>query len=259
MEQQQVLQDVISGCSGYCRQCGREHHLPGEAAYQFCLQLMVELETKKRIDLRQSTDQANPRFSTDYLYGDARGKMFGVLVAEKPDGNRIILRAFSGQYNGAWHVPGWVMPVFNLKEFHRVHDDEEKKIKEMGRQIDWQVAGSSQQQQLIARRKQASQQLMKEIHNLYRLKSLSDQTASLKKIFPPDMGIPTGTGDCCAPKLLQYAAMHGLVPLSIAEFYWGRENRSATRQHGEFYPSCRTKCYPILGFMLCGSKDLTYS
>jgi tRNA pseudouridine32 synthase/23S rRNA pseudouridine746 synthase len=64
-----------------------------------------------------------------------------------------------------------------------------------------------------------------------------------------------GVGECCAPKLLNYAALNGLKPLGLSEFYWGKENKSGTRKHGEFYPACAEKCQPILGFMLCGIKE----
>lgn len=231
--------------------------MPLGPAYQAGLALMAELEAERRIDLQLPEEEADSRFSTSYLFGPARGKMFGVLVAAASDGRKIILRAFSGQYNGAWEVPGWVGPIFDLDAFHRVHDGEERKIKELGRQIEEQMTGSLPRQELIALRKQMSQRLMVNIHNLYRLKNVAGKKAGLQEIFPPGMGLPTGTGDCCGPKLLQYAARHDLVPLGMAEFYWGRTNSSGTRQHGRFYPSCRTKCYPILGFMLCGLEENT--
>ena len=60
---------------------------------------------------------------------------------------------------------------------------------------------------------------------------------------------------CCAPKLLNQAALAGLAPLSLAEFYFGRENRSQTRQHGRFYAPCTDKCSALLGFMLCGAGE----
>jgi len=66
--------------------------------------------------------------------------------------------------------------------------------------------------------------------------------------------IPTGAGECCAPKLLNYAALNGLKPVGLSEFYWGKENKSGTRQHKQFYPACVEKCQPILGFMLCGAE-----
>lgn len=38
----------------------------------------------------------------------------------------------------------------------------------------------------------------------------------------------------------------------MAEFWWGDSPRSEIRKHGQFYPSCRGKCEPILGHMLEG-------
>ncbi|WBF69054.1 hypothetical protein LN040_08195 [Desulfovibrio subterraneus] len=114
---------------------------------------------------------------------------------------------------------------------------------------------------LVDERKGLSQRSMRAIHELYRVHSFgnrtdrADRAASLFEIFPAGRGVPTGTGDCCAPKLLQYAILHNMTPLGLAEFYWGRESRSGARRHGEFYPSCQDKCYPILGYMLCGLEE----
>ena len=63
---------------------------------------------------------------------------------------------------------------------------------------------------------------------------------------------PGGSGDCCAPKLLQYAFQHHLHPVAIAEFWYGASPRGEIRHHGQFYPACRGKCLPILTFMLQG-------
>ena len=63
---------------------------------------------------------------------------------------------------------------------------------------------------------------------------------------------PGGTGDCCAPKLLQYAYQNGLKPLCMAEFWWGPSPKSEVRHHGQFYPACRGKCKPVLTWMLQG-------
>lgn len=63
---------------------------------------------------------------------------------------------------------------------------------------------------------------------------------------------PAGAGDCAAPKLLQYASLHELRPLALAEFWWGASPSTGVRNHGQFYPSCRGKCRPILPFMLRG-------
>jgi tRNA pseudouridine32 synthase/23S rRNA pseudouridine746 synthase len=71
----------------------------------------------------------------------------------------------------------------------------------------------------------------------------------LRKKFPFP---PGGTGDCCAPKLLQYAYQHGLKPVCMAEFWWGPSTNTELRQHLNYYPACRGKCKPILTWMLQG-------
>lgn len=69
---------------------------------------------------------------------------------------------------------------------------------------------------------------------------------------------PGGTGECAAPKLLEYAYRHGMKPVAMGEFWYGRSPETAVRTHGHFYPSCTSKCGPLLGFMMKGlteSKD----
>lgn len=63
---------------------------------------------------------------------------------------------------------------------------------------------------------------------------------------------PAGAGDCCAPKLLQYAYSHGLHPVCMAEFWWGGTPRTEIRRHLHYYPACRGKCLPILTHMMQG-------
>ena len=63
---------------------------------------------------------------------------------------------------------------------------------------------------------------------------------------------PAGTGECAAPKLLQFAYENDLKPICMAEFWWGPSPKSAIRKHGQFYPACKSKCEPVLGHMLQG-------
>ena len=109
---------------------------------------------------------------------------------------------------------------------------------------------------LAKERRHLSRSLMARVHSLYRLRNFRGQESGLQAAWTGPGGIPTGAGDCCAPKLLNLAARKNLIPLGMAEFYWGRENKSATRQEGSFYPACSDKCAPILGFMLCGLEEL---
>ena len=77
---------------------------------------------------------------------------------------------------------------------------------------------------------------------------------SLIDIFVRDQRTqpPAGAGDCSAPKLLQYAYLHNLKPIAIAEFWWGQAPFAEVRLHGHFYAACRSKCLPILIHMLNG-------
>lgn len=63
---------------------------------------------------------------------------------------------------------------------------------------------------------------------------------------------PSGAGECCEPKLLQYAFLHGYKPISMAMFWWGPSPKTEIRQHGYYYPACNGKCKPILEWMLEG-------
>ena len=68
---------------------------------------------------------------------------------------------------------------------------------------------------------------------------------------------PSGAGECCEPKLLQYAFLHGYKPISMAMFWWGPSPKTEIRQHENYYPACNGKCKPILEWMLEGI-DVNY-
>ncbi len=237
--------------SGYCRLCGKPHSLKQGNARKYCLELIETLEKEGRIDVHVPKWKADPRLSLHYLRGEARGQMFGVLECLDSDGQPVILKAYSGQYNGVWSVEGWVPPLFDPEEFRAVVGDVDPQIKALGIRIN-ELPEGAKRQELIHRRKKLSQDLMKEIHALYRVRNFRYEVKSLFDFFPN--GIPAGAGDCCAPKLLSAAAKQKLVPKSLAEIFWGRSNRSGTRRQGIFYTACSEKCRPILGFMLCGAE-----
>lgn len=237
---------------GYCRKCDRVHSLGQTEARQAALALMAELERKQRIDIHLSNGMADPRYSTDTLFSDYRGKMFGVLVCDDAMGRQRIVRAYSGQYNGEWSVEGWAPPVLEPQEFHRVTWPVEKEIKRLGRLLEGYRPHDPVYKELAGRRKRLSRDLMEEIFNLYTFCNFRGEQLGMDRVYLGKGLPPTGTGDCCAPKLLNFAARNGLQPRAIAEFYWGRENPSHSRRHGVFYQACAAKCQPILGFLLCG-------
>ena len=237
---------------GYCRRCKTVHRIGSSKAITHGLSLMAQLDAHHSIDLFSAGPDKDEELKTEYLFGPARGKMFGVMACLAPNGATQLLRSFSGQYNGMWEVEGWVPPLFNANDFSRTNDKIEKQIKTIGREIDRSRPHSDKWLLLRKKRRKLSQDLMRDIHKIYRLTNFYGKSAPLYQAYTEPNGIPTGTGDCCAPKLLNYAARNRLIPLGIAEFYWGRENRSGSRKHGLFYSSCKEKCEPILGFMLCG-------
>ena len=254
-------ESAVLRTGGFCKRCKREHWLgPGNTQHP-SRELMRQLHNLGSIDLFStppgtvSAPGTLSTLGTAPLFGPTRGKMFGVMECLEPDGTTVILQAFSGQYNGLWHVRGWAPPLFETEEFFALTVDKEKQIKQLGREIDQSPPHLSDWLAQRKKRRLLSRQLMRDIHGLYRLSNFRRETATLEEAFTGHKGIPTGTGDCCAPKLLNYAATHNMRPLGISEFFWGRENRSGGHLHGSFTSSCVEKCQPILGFMLCGLED----
>ncbi|KHT47229.1 RluA family pseudouridine synthase [Vibrio sinaloensis] len=105
-------------------------------------------------------------------------------------------------------------------------------------------------------RKQRSNQLQNKLFEQYRFYNIRRDEKSLKAIFAPTTSPtpPAGAGECAAPKLLHFAFKHGYTPLALAEFWWGVSPKSEIRKHKSYYPSCNSKCQPILGHMLEGMR-----
>lgn len=181
--------------------------------------------------------------------------MFGVLECQTKTGEHLFLHAFSGQYEQQWLIDGWAPPLFDTALFKQLNTPGEAEIKKLTRELNRLPRLSDGWIALRQKRKSLSQALMREIFGLYEVHNFRGEKAGLRDAFCKDR-IPTGTGDCCAPKLLNLAARSALIPLGMSEFFWGRENSSGTRQHGCFYPPCEEKCQPLLGFMLCGLEEI---
>lgn len=109
---------------------------------------------------------------------------------------------------------------------------------------------------LKAERKNLSTQLQHAIFNQYQFLNANGETKGLVALFESTITPepPSGSGDCAAPKLLQYAYAHNLTPVALAEFWWGVAPKSEIRQHKNFYSACQNKCKPILSHMLQGLK-----
>ena len=183
------------------------------------------------------------------------GKMFGVLVVEEADSpsgtTRGFLAAYSGLLEGRNDWPYFVPPVFDAQQ-----PDGYFKTRE--REISLIVRDDLQSQ----RHKEMSQALQLWLFRQYRLLNARGETRNLVEIWQDYHSSerirekyplpPGGTGDCCAPKLLQYAYSHGLKPVCMAEFWWGASPKGLIRHHGQYYPACSGKCKPVLSWMLQG-------
>lgn len=188
------------------------------------------------------------------------GKMYGVLVVEMDDvggmmddgrrkGRIGFLAAYSGLLAGRNDWDYFVPPVYDAQQPDGYFKTQEREIslashlstltsKKMSQNLqDWLF----HQYQLLNARGE-----VKDLVDIWQ--SYYDKP-KLRTKFPMP---PGGTGDCCAPKLLQYAYQHGLKPVCMAEFWWGAPTKTELRQHLNYYPACRGKCKPILSWMLQG-------
>lgn len=116
------------------------------------------------------------------------------------------------------------------------------------------TAHNQQLDTLKDRRKQLSAALQTKLFAQYRFVNQHGVEQSLNDLFAVAANPlpPAGSGECAAPKLLQYAFTHQLTPIAMAEFWWGCSPKSEIRQHKKFYPACQNKCHPILSHMLSG-------
>lgn len=178
------------------------------------------------------------------------GKMFGVLVVADCNDELGFVAAYSGLLEGRNDWPYFVPPVYDAQQPDGHFKQEERLISAM--------RDDSQREE----RRQRSQQLQLWLFDQYRFLNARGERRRLvdvwqdyhcseriRRKYPLP---PGGTGDCCAPKLLQYAYQEGLKPLCMAEFWWGPSPKTEVRQHGQFYPACRGKCKPVLTWMLQG-------
>ena len=190
------------------------------------------------------------------------GKMFGVLIVEPSvfslQYSDNYLAAFSAKLDGSYEHEGFVPPVWEGLEDERIRGLVENPI------------GHS---------KEESRRLQRLLFANYNFVNGKGESKNLLEIFKEEKPIipidewfssavsnqpsafrlpPSGAGECCAPKLLQYALTHGLKPIALAEFWVGAPSRTEIRQEGAFYAPCSGKCVPILKHVLEGLQVTGY-
>ncbi len=107
---------------------------------------------------------------------------------------------------------------------------------------------------LKERRHMDSEALQQWLFSNFTLLNARGESRTLSEIFSetPLKIPPSGAGECCAPKLLQAAYLRGWKPIAIAEYWYGHAKSGEIRIDGAYYPACRGKCLPVLGWMLQG-------
>lgn len=179
------------------------------------------------------------------------GKMFGVLVVEW-GGMTGFLAAYSGLLRGSNAWPWFVPPLFDATPPDGHFRREERAISAINRCVARLGRCQRLAAALKAERRRRSEVLQSWLFCQYRPLNALGETTDLTHIFRRHSGTlpPAGAGDCCAPKLLQAAYKSGMRPVCMAEFWIGPP--AGLRQEGSYYPACRSKCLPILTFMLRG-------
>lgn len=178
------------------------------------------------------------------------GKMFGVLVVADPHGRIGYTKSFSGMVQKSWHIDGFVGPVFDVEARDAVWPAGLRALAAFDRQLQ-QVTVPSERQALKREKADCSRALLEQLFLGYQLCNARSETRSLRQLFAPKAP-PGGAGDCAAPKLFAHAQRHALVPIAIAEFWWGEPRAFGARCSGAYYPACHDKCFAVLGHMLEG-------
>ena len=186
--------------------------LPEQSAREECLKLMEELDSSPL---------------GEALMKEGHGRMFGILVCT--DGT--ILRAFSGELEGELSADGFVPPLFEVAKYRAILYSYDRLIK------------SSQDHRSLSR------ECWKELHALYHFTCFDGSDIKLSSVLPNS---PSGTGDCCAPRLLSHAYSIGKKPASLCEFFYG----SGSMEHKSFQNPCDSRCRPLLPFII--GLDIIY-
>ena len=195
-----------------------------------------------------------------------QGKMLGILLVEPPLSESSILArvhyinniaylvAYSGVINGLVDADQYfVPPVYDLQNPDDFYLQKDRAISDINHELaSSDTLAPSKVKRLKAERRQLSIALQREIFSHFNFINPSGTYRNVIDIFADaKRGLPPGgTGECAAPRLLQFAYEHNLKPLQVAEFWYGFSPVGIQRIHGHFYPSCIEKCSPILRYMI---------
>lgn len=190
------------------------------------------------------------------------GLMIGTLVCwNKIEQRRIVLHAVSGiarkletkNKENIWISKGIVHIVVDaVVESEQINVALEKNDREIHRLTDLinSCEDKIEKSKLKNIRTKLTDESLKNVFSLYDFYRFDGKKISLNKIIEKHNGNlpPAGTGDCCAPKLLNYAFRNDLQIISMDEVFFGKDTKNKT--NGESYAPCDERCGYILPSIL---------
>ena len=226
---------------------------PQELARHYCMEFISGIEDGSII-LKQISQESEER--------KGHGIMVGALVCTDSKGQRLVLHAVSGisvevtmkkdPSTGSETTHIIVPPIVSERAIAAALAKNDKKIHELTEQIAGvpEPVEGPQMQALIKQRTVLTDESLRKVFDLYEFTRFDSKKISLNEIIKEHKGRlpPTGTGDCCAPKLLSYAFEHGLTPISMDEVFYGRD--TPKKKNKVSYPPCDERCGYILPWIL---------
>ena len=181
--------------------------------------------------------------------------MIGSLVCwDKKEKKRIILYAVSG--NNKQLIPLntnskdiFVPSIVSSEQIDQALKENDKEIHELTEQINELTLinkASPQRARLLKKRTDLTDSSLQKVFHLYLFTKYDGRKLSLNGIIKSHNNHlpPTGTGDCCAPKLLSYAFEKDYEIISMDEVYYGRDTKN--KKNGISYAPCDERCGYIL-------------
>ena len=145
------------------------------------------------------------KFSTASLYEEANGKMFGVLVCRLENGQRGVLRAFSGEWEGRKTPAGWVPSSGFPSEYEAERDRTEaevadftQRIASLKKELPGTRALRRKIEELKIERGGLSRALTERIHDAYRFENALEKHCRLE----------TWIREACGPPRAWATAVH---------------------------------------------------
>ncbi|MFK8046174.1 MAG: pseudouridylate synthase [Crocinitomicaceae bacterium] len=180
-----------------------------------------------------------------------KGKMFGVLVVKLQNGTIRFIGTVSGKLFGNSNCEKFIPSVFDDSTDDFFINKGMTELTKIGAQIQ-AINDAKEITELKKARRQKSFDLQQKLFENYKFINVNGEEKNVIEIFNnfSQVNPPAASGECAAPKLLQFALKNNLRPIAIAEFWWGNSPKGQKREHQTFYPACKDKCRPILEFML---------